>query len=130
MSVPVELDELRDQVAAFGDMPYALTVRPDGRPPAVCTRVRWGGDVPRLPAGRAAPPRGVAPRAGGGGAPPPRAAAPPARATPGPTPAVTLLWPPVEPGGYSLIVDGTGHAAGGADADGVVVQPAKAVLHR
>lgn len=41
-------------------------------------------------------------------------------------PAVTLVWPPREPGGYSLIVDGRAEAAG----DGMRIHPAAAVLHR
>jgi hypothetical protein len=48
--------------------------------------------------------------------------------------AVTLLWPPSEPGGYSLIVDGTGEIAEVADsADGTAglrVVPTRALLHR
>lgn len=40
--------------------------------------------------------------------------------------AVTLLWPPPDPGGYSLIVDGTARVRG----DEVVVVPERAVLHR
>jgi hypothetical protein len=39
---------------------------------------------------------------------------------------ITLLWPPREPGGYSLIVDGRGEVR---DA-GLHVTPARAVLHR
>lgn len=37
-------------------------------------------------------------------------------------PDVTLVWPPSEPGGYTLIVDGRG--------EGSVVTPVRAVLHR
>jgi hypothetical protein len=48
--------------------------------------------------------------------------------------AVTLLWPPSEPGGYSLIVDGTGEIADVADSDdgtaGLRVLPTRALLHR
>lgn len=40
---------------------------------------------------------------------------------------VTLLWPPNEPGGYSLIVDGTAEPAGG---DALTVTLARAVWHR
>ncbi|MHC1558313.1 hypothetical protein ACR9E3_05130 [Actinomycetospora sp. C-140] len=40
--------------------------------------------------------------------------------------AVTLLWAPREPGGYSLIVDGTATVAG----DRLDVVPVRAVLHR
>ena len=41
-------------------------------------------------------------------------------------PDVTLVWPPREPGGYSLIVDGRALPA----ADTLTVEPVKAVLHR
>jgi hypothetical protein len=41
-------------------------------------------------------------------------------------PAVTVIWPPNEPGGYSLIIDGTGELSG----DEVRVLPNRAVLHR
>jgi len=44
---------------------------------------------------------------------------------------VTLLWPPPEPGGYSLIVDGRAEAT---DSDGanarLAVVPTRALLHR
>lgn len=40
--------------------------------------------------------------------------------------AVTLLFPPVEPKGFTLLVDGTG----AADGDDVRVTPSGAVLHR
>jgi len=39
---------------------------------------------------------------------------------------VTLLWPPREPNGYSLIVDGRGEVRD----DGLCVTPVRAVLHR
>jgi hypothetical protein len=39
---------------------------------------------------------------------------------------VTLLWPPREPGGYTLIVDGRGDLAG----EPLRVRPSRAVLHR
>jgi hypothetical protein len=38
---------------------------------------------------------------------------------------VTVLWPPREPGGYSLIVDGRAD-----DLEPLTVRPARAVLHR
>jgi hypothetical protein len=47
---------------------------------------------------------------------------------------VTLLWPPREPGDYSLIVDGRAHVAQAADRDDDTVQldvlPTRALLHR
>jgi hypothetical protein len=39
---------------------------------------------------------------------------------------VTLVWPPREVGGYTLIVDGWGRPTDGA----LAVQPTRAVLHR
>jgi hypothetical protein len=48
--------------------------------------------------------------------------------------AVTLLWPPSEPGGYSLIVDGLAEVAEPSDSDGdtaaLRVVPTRALLHR
>jgi hypothetical protein len=47
-------------------------------------------------------------------------------------PGVSLLWPPAEPGGYSLIVDGVATAEPRDDGEGgrVTLQPTRAVLHR
>jgi hypothetical protein len=39
---------------------------------------------------------------------------------------VTLVWPPAEPGGFSLLVDG----AATVDGETITVAPTKAVLHR
>lgn len=44
----------------------------------------------------------------------------------GARPAVTLVWPPVEEGGYSLIVDGDATVGDGS----LTVEPVKAILHR
>lgn len=44
----------------------------------------------------------------------------------GANPAVTLLFPPREPGGMSLLVDG----AGTGDGEDVLVTPESAVLHK
>jgi hypothetical protein len=41
-------------------------------------------------------------------------------------PAISLLWAPVEDGGFSLIVDG----AGSVDGERVTLTPEKAILHR
>ena len=47
---------------------------------------------------------------------------------------VTLLWPPPEPGGYSLIVDGRAEAHSAMRSDGETarfgVVPTRALLHR
>ena len=41
-------------------------------------------------------------------------------------PVVSLVWPPLEPGGHSLIADGVGSLHD----DALVVVPTRAVLHR
>lgn len=43
---------------------------------------------------------------------------------------VTLLWPPSEPGGYSLIVDGEAETSEAGDAVRLTVVPTRALLHR
>ena len=103
MSVAVSLEGLAEQVESFGSWPYVLTVGRDGRPHAVSVELAWDGSV-----FQGTPGRGTL-----------------ANATARPD-AVTLLWPPYEPGGYSLIVDGTASVGEGA----LVVTPATAVLHR
>jgi hypothetical protein len=45
--------------------------------------------------------------------------------------AVTLLWPPSEPGGYSLIVDGRAEVADSDDDTAALrIMPTRALLHR
>ncbi len=43
---------------------------------------------------------------------------------------VSLLWPPAERGGYSLIVDGTGACGQAGDGPALTVTVTRAVLHR
>lgn len=102
MSVPVELADLREETTRFGPTPYLLTVGADGRPHAVSVQVGWQDDVLVARAGR----RSVA--------------------NASERPEVTLLWSPVEAGGYSLILDGSATAAEGR----VSVRPGRAILHR
>jgi hypothetical protein len=40
---------------------------------------------------------------------------------------ITLVWPPAQRGGYTLIVDGKAEEA---DTDGLKIVPSRAVLHR
>ena len=103
MSVSVSLGALGGQVEQFGSWPYVLTVDAGGHPHAVSVEMAWDGSVFRGSGGR-----GTMANASER------------------SDAVTLLWPPFEPGGYSLIVDGTA-----AVADGVLtLTPVTAVLHR
>lgn len=41
-------------------------------------------------------------------------------------PQVTMVWPPHDPGGYSLIVDGRAHPSD----ETLTIEPTRAVLHR
>ncbi len=101
MSLPVEIDTLKSALERFGSG-YLLTTT-EGRVKVVT----------------------VDPAVDGVGL---RATAP-GRGTLGNlavNPAVTVVFPPREEHGYTLLVDGTGVA----DGDDVVVTPASAVLHR
>jgi hypothetical protein len=104
MSIPVALEQLRNETRRFALAPYLLTVSDDARPHAVAVAAAWQGDTLALEVGkRSASNAGARPR-------------------------VSLLWPPDEPGGYSLIVDGTAASAG---VEGrIAVTPTRAVLHR
>ena len=108
MSVKVDLDRLHEETTRFGPSPYVLTVSDDGRPHAVAVVVEWDGDQLVLGAGRSTA----------------------ANATD--RPGVTLLWPPYELGGYSLLVDGSATVtpADGEEPARIAVQPEKAILHR
>lgn len=104
MSVSVELERLQQEMVAYGSRPYLLTVTGQHRPHAVSVSVGWDGDVIVMSVGS-------------------RTAA-----NVGERPEVTLLWPPPEPGGYTLIVDGEATATSAGD--GIEVRPTGAVLHR
>ncbi len=106
VSVPVLLDDLREQTTRFGDAAYVITVTADGRPHAVSVKVGWDDDALSFGAGRTTV------------------------ANASDRPDIALLWPPFEPGGYSLIVDGHASRRDGAAGDGLVVEPSRAVLHR
>ena len=102
MSVAVALDRLREEVDRYGASPFLLTVTDDARPHAVSVTVAWDGDDLVAGAGRSTAANAAA------------------------RPTISLLWPPIEPAGYSLIVDGTAVVVD----QQVRVRPDKAVLHR
>ena len=102
MSVPVELEKLRERFEHFGALAYLLTTGRDGRPHAVSVHLWWEGDQLVTRAGR----RTVANAAD--------------------RPLVSMLWAPVDDDGFSLIVDGTATV----ETDRVCVRPTTAVLHR
>ena len=105
MSISVALDDLAGEVAKRGPG-YLLTTAADSRPHVM--HLRWTME-------------GIELRAGVGRS---------ASANISAQAAVTLLWPPEEDGGYSLIVDGDASIADGADGPIAVVTAQGAVLHR
>jgi hypothetical protein len=102
MSVPVDLAQLTQTLRDFGEG-YLLTVGGGPRAHAVTVRPVLDGDALRV--------GGLGRRT---------------RTNLEKAPEATLLYPPLAPGGYSLIIDGRVE-----DRDGVaVVVPERAVLHR
>jgi hypothetical protein len=102
MSVKVDPARLADTLRDYG-FAYLLTVGDDQRAHAVAVRPSYDGRVLRVD--------GLGRRT---------------RANLGARADVTLLYPPFEHGGYSLIVDG--HAE--VSEEGAAVAPQHAVLHR
>ena len=102
MSVKVDLEELAATLRDFGSG-YLLTVSDDHRAHAVAVVPVGDGEGLRV--------EGLGNRS---------------RTNLAAHPDVTLLFPPREPGGYSLIVDGTATVSG----EGALVTPTHAVLHR
>lgn len=109
MSIPVEVEALPDTVARFGPAAYLLTTGDDGRPHATHVVVDVSGAEIRCELGRRTARNGRV------------------------RPLVSMLWPPTEPAGYSLIVDGELEVVGGDESgEGAVgvVTATWAVLHR
>ena len=104
MSNAVALVRLRNETRRFALAPYLLTVSDDAHPHAVAVAVAWAGDALTMTVGRQSASNAQT------------------------RPQVSLLWPPSEPGGYSLIVDGVARSAGGEGQ--IAVTPTRAVLHR
>lgn len=102
MSIPVEIGDLARARAGFG-AGYLLTTSGDGRVKVVTVEPDVVDDVVLV--------------AGPGGGTTRNVTA---------NPQVTVLFPPPEPRGYSLIVDGSAEVVGGD----VRVSPTGAVLHR
>lgn len=101
MSIPVELSDLARALAEHGDG-YLLTHGSRGVK-AITVTAHVDGDVVHVPGGS----RGTS-------------------ANLEADPTATLLFPPREPRGHTLLVDGTAEPVD----DGFVLTPASAVLHR
>lgn len=106
MSIPVEPADIGKQMEQFGTAAYVLTVRDDATPHIAHLDMRLDGDVLRCGAGRSAA-ANVAQR-----------------------PTISLLWPPFEPGGYSMIVDAEARTVDGIDGLELELRPTSGVLHR
>ena len=106
MSIPVTLEKLRAEAERFGATPYLLTVSDDGRPHSVSVAATWDGDALVAMTGKRTAANAAARKL------------------------VSLLWAPLEAGGYSLIVDGEASVRGAGDDARVVVRPTRGVLHR
>jgi hypothetical protein len=115
MSVPVDLDDLGAQLEQFGTAPFLITTGADQRPHTTHVVVTLDAGTLACSVGRTTAKNADE------------------------RPAVCLLWPPFERGGYSLILDGHADStAGGSPAGGstagespsVRVTPTRAVLHR
>ncbi len=105
MSVPVELDAVRDRIAEYGAVAYLVTVSAEGRAHLVSVEVRVDGDRLVVPTGRTS------------------------RRNLEANPALTLLWPPRPDPAYSMLVDGTATSFSDDPAE-VTIEPHSAVLHR
>jgi hypothetical protein len=102
MSVKVDLDQLADALADF-TFAYLITVGDDYRAHTVAVApVLSDGMVDVGSVGNTT------------------------RKNVGQHDGVTLVWPPNQPGGYTLIVDGLGRPTD----DALTVEPTRAVLHR
>jgi hypothetical protein len=106
VSVPVELSSLAARIDEMGDVAYLVTVSGGDLPHVVSVRARLEGANLVVGAGR-------------------KTAANAAE-----HPAVTLLWPALPGGDYSLIVDGEADASERGGEEVLVIGPRAAVLHR
>ena len=106
MSIQVELDKVREQVAACGPYAFLLTVTDDGRPHAVSLTVDWDGDELVCAPGS----RTLANAERGG--------------------EVSLLWPVSGRAGFTLFVNGAAEVRVDGESKKVAVKPTSAVLHK
>ena len=103
MSIAVALEHLKAEAEKMRPSPYFLSASDDGRPHAVLVRIEWVGNALVFGAGNRSK-LNVAAR-----------------------PRVSLLFPPREDGGYSLIIDGDATIG---DNNQISIHPTRGVLHR
>lgn len=102
MSIPVELDALDDALGTYGRQAYLLSGGRDGRPHVAHVTLEWADGRFTCGIGRTGSANVEA------------------------CDLVTLLWPPVTEGGYSMIVDAEASASDGT----ATLVPTGGVLHR
>lgn len=105
MSIPVDLDALRDELAGRERPAYLVTAGDTGAPHLVATYLAWSDGAFSTGCGGTTA-RNLAQRA-----------------------AVSVVVPPNEPGDYSLIFDATAEVVDGEPRTARLT-PVKAVLHR
>lgn len=105
MSIPVELDALQATTEDYG-WAYLLTVRDDQRAHVVAVSPEWTGAALSMTVGNGTAHNAVE------------------------RSSVSLCYPPADPDGYSLIVDGEATVDRSGDANVVSFAPSGAVLHR
>ncbi len=107
MSVPVDPHELARTAAGHGPTAYLLTTGSDGRPRVNQVTPAISGNRISVAAGGSASRNAVD------------------------RPAVTVLWPPVDDDGFSLIADGDAAVVGGPGPGAMIeIVVTSAVLHR
>jgi hypothetical protein len=102
MSIPVDIDQIVVEMDRFGRSAYVLTVRDDATPHIAHVTFDMVDGRLRCGASRTAA-ANVAAR-----------------------PQMSVLWPPYEEGGYSMIVDGSATV----DGETMIIEPRNGVLHR
>lgn len=106
MSIKVNVDELAEQMERYGDAAFILSAAGESRPHIVQLRLTLvEGNLQTSPGRGCA--RNVAAQ-----------------------PELSLLWPAVEEGDYSLIVDGVGALSGPDEDPLLTITPTSAVKHR
>jgi hypothetical protein len=105
MSLPVDLEALRDRIAEYGTTAFLVTADHQGAAHVVSVMLRGVGDDLVVPVGRRS------------------------RANLERSHQATLLWPPGPDPAYSLIVDAAADTDDGEE-DEVRLTPHSAVLHR
>ncbi|MGQ0824277.1 MAG: pyridoxamine 5'-phosphate oxidase family protein [Actinomycetota bacterium] len=102
MSIPVDLTALTDAIDSQAAFAYLFTVSDDSTPHLIAVTPRLTHDTLDCAVGRTSLHNASA------------------------RSRISLVWPPLEPGGYSLIVDGDATTGDGT----VALRPTRAVLHR